>query len=82
MRSDSNTTFSTQHNGTNGLTPRELIKYHIEHPEVPITDKDIENLVLNDFPALSNKREAYQSYNDDNGITLSGDNSSSKLMLF
>lgn len=28
------------------LTPRELIKYHIENPGEPITDEDIQNLVL------------------------------------
>ena len=28
------------------FTPRQLIRYHIEHPEIPITDNDIENLVL------------------------------------
>jgi hypothetical protein len=30
----------------NGLTPRELIHYHIENPDEPINDEDIENLVL------------------------------------
>jgi hypothetical protein len=29
-----------------GLTPRELIHYHIENPDEPIKDEDIENLVL------------------------------------
>ena len=29
-----------------GLTPRELIHYHIENPDEPIEDEDIENLVL------------------------------------
>ena len=28
------------------LTPRELINYHIENPEEPITDEDILNLKL------------------------------------
>lgn len=28
------------------LTPRELIMRHIKHPEIPITDEDIENLNL------------------------------------
>lgn len=28
------------------FTPRELIRYHIENPEVPITDDDIRNLNL------------------------------------
>ena len=28
------------------LSPRELIRYHIENPEVPITDEDIRNLNL------------------------------------
>ena len=30
----------------NSLTPRELINYHIENPEEPITDDDILNLKL------------------------------------
>ena len=29
-----------------GLTPRQLIHYHIENPDEPIQDEDIENLVL------------------------------------
>src|SRR4051812_34293792 len=29
-----------------GLTPRELIHYHIENPDEPIQDEDIENLIL------------------------------------
>jgi hypothetical protein len=29
-----------------GLTPRELIHYHIKNPDEPIEDEDIENLVL------------------------------------
>jgi len=29
-----------------GLTPRELIRYHIDNPDEPIKDEDIENLVL------------------------------------
>ena len=29
-----------------GLTPRELIHYHINNPDEPISDADIENLVL------------------------------------
>jgi len=36
-----------------GLTPRELIHYHINNPHEPISDEDIENLVLttNSVPA-------------------------------
>jgi hypothetical protein len=48
MSRDSHAIFSPQNNSTIRFTPRELIKYHIEHPEIPITDKDIENLVLDD----------------------------------
>ena len=33
-----------------GLTPRELIRYHINNPDEPIRDEDIENLVLNTVP--------------------------------
>lgn len=29
-----------------GLTPRELIHYHIDNPDEPITDEDMENLIL------------------------------------
>lgn len=29
-----------------GLTPRELIHYHMNNPDEPIKDEDIENLVL------------------------------------
>lgn len=32
----------------NYLTPRELIKRHMEHPENPITDEDMNNLKLSD----------------------------------
>lgn len=31
------------------FTPRELIKYHIDHPNEPITDEHINNLVLESF---------------------------------
>jgi hypothetical protein len=30
-----------------GLTPRELIRYHMNNPDEPIRDEDIENLILN-----------------------------------
>ncbi len=29
-----------------GFTPRELIYYHMQHPDKPISDDDIENLIL------------------------------------
>ena len=29
-----------------GLTPRELIYYHMNNPDEPISDEDMENLVL------------------------------------
>ncbi len=40
-----------------GLTPRELIHYHINNPDEPISDEDIENLVLdtNAAPAVEDK---------------------------
>jgi len=42
--------FNNKANGTNrtktGLTPRELIHYHINNPDEPISDEDMENLVL------------------------------------
>ena len=65
MESNSNTLFSPQNNRTSKFTPRELIKYHIEHPEIPITDKDIENLVINNS-ADSSLREEYQVLNKEN----------------
>ena len=33
------------------LTPRQLIKHHMLYPDQPITDQDIENLVL-DIPVI------------------------------
>jgi hypothetical protein len=42
--------FDNKANGNNktktGLTPRELIYYHMNNPDEPISDKDMENLVL------------------------------------
>jgi len=32
-----------------GLTPRELIHYHMNNPDEPINDEDIENLVLHTY---------------------------------
>jgi hypothetical protein len=29
-----------------GLTPRELIYYHMNNPDEPISDEDMENLIL------------------------------------
>jgi hypothetical protein len=81
MRKDSNTIFSSQNNSVSRFTPRELIKYHIEHPEVPITDKDIENLVL-DFPSVSNGYDEYQAYKERNGTNFSNNNNFNKPMLF
>lgn len=37
----------------NPLTPRQLIWYHIENPEEPITDDDIRNLKLDHQEAES-----------------------------
>lgn len=55
MESNRNTTtLSFQERGGKkpSLTPRELINYHIENPEDPITDEDIRNLNLS--PQVSN----------------------------
>lgn len=30
------------------FTPHELVKYHMEHPDEPITNEDMENLDLGD----------------------------------
>lgn len=38
---------SKTNNTKTGLTPRELIHYHMNNPDEPISDEDIENLVLN-----------------------------------
>ena len=80
MSSNSDTIFSSKNNSAGRFTPRELIKYHIEHPEIPITDKDIENLVL-DFSFVSNMRERYQSYKSGNSSNYSN-NDFTKVMLF
>ena len=42
------------------LTPRELIKFHIENPDQPITDEDILNLKL-DYQTMrkTNVRDFY-----------------------
>lgn len=37
---------SKQKTAKTHFTPRELIYYHMEHPDVPISDADMENLVL------------------------------------
>jgi hypothetical protein len=80
MRKDLAIIFSHQNNKASRFTPRELIKYHIEHPEIPITDKDIENLVL-DFSSVSNQSEEYQSFNKNNGNNyLNNNNNFTKLM--
>ncbi len=41
------------------FTPRQLIKYHMEHPEIPITDDDIANLIL-DVPIVRDLRSTHQ----------------------
>ena len=38
------------------FTPHELVQYHMEHPDEPITDADMRNLNLElDNPALVNE---------------------------
>ena len=46
MNSTADTKSHNQNDKTLRFTPRELIKYHMEHPEISITDQDIENLIL------------------------------------
>src|SRR4051812_43042526 len=82
MESNSNTLFSPQNDRTCKFTPRELIKYHIEHPEVPITDKDIENLVI-DLPIASSLNEEYQAVKKGSDTShLNNNNNFNKLMQF
>jgi len=58
MKSNADCAFSTQQKSTISFTPRELIRYHMEHPDIPITDEHIENLIL-DFSELTvNKTQA------------------------
>ena len=73
MSSNSDTIFSSKNNSAGRFTPRELIKYHIEHPEIPITDKDIENLIINNS-ADSSLREEYQVLNKENGTNYINSN--------
>jgi hypothetical protein len=76
MSSDSDTMFPPQNNKAIRFTPRELIKFHIEHPEVPITDKDIENLVLD-----NNWREEHPIFKKSSDTNLLNNNFNN-LMLF
>ncbi len=48
MESNQNAVLTASASGSKKsfLTPRELIKYHIENPEEPITEEDIRNLNL------------------------------------
>jgi hypothetical protein len=80
MSKSSDTMFSSQNNRVSKFTPRELIRYHIEHPEIPITDKDIENLVL-DFPIVSDKGEGYQSFNKNNNNNFSNNNFTEQMLF-
>jgi hypothetical protein len=45
------------------LTPRELIKHHIENPDDPITDEDIQNLNLE--YEISGGITSYNSYREE-----------------
>ena len=80
MRKDLDTIFSYQNSKASRFTPRELIKYHIEHPDVPITDKDIENLIL-DFPVADNQGEEYQSFNQNNSNNYFNNNNNFTKLL-
>ena len=46
MNSTADTKSHNQNDKIIQFTPRQLIKYHMEHPEISITDQDIENLIL------------------------------------
>ena len=48
MQSNQDTTpeLSSEDSKKTSFSPRELIRYHIENPEEPITDDDIRNLNL------------------------------------
>jgi len=69
MKGEATSILSNQHNSTTRFTPRELIKYHMEHPDVPITDEHIENLIL-DFSDLSNEREEKDSLENSSNINF------------
>ncbi len=57
----------SKNDSTCRLTPRQLIKYHMEHPEIPITDADIENLVF-EFPKEPRWRANNKSVKQDNNL--------------
>ena len=75
MENNSNTSFSPQSNTSMRFTPRELIRYHIEHPEVPITDIDIENLILDE-----DWREEYPVFNKSSNTNFLNNNHSFLLL--
>jgi len=60
------------------FTPRQLIKYHMEHPGIPIRDEDIENLIL-DFPDLSTWNNA--GAEDDRSFTFTNKNNAVNTFL-
>jgi hypothetical protein len=80
MESNSNTIFSQKNSRASRFTPRELIKYHIEHPDIPITDKDIENLVI-ELPKASNLNKEYQVLKEENSSDHSNNNDLNRPML-
>jgi len=73
-----------------GLTPRELIHYHIENPDEPIQDEDIENLVLHtpggtpdtNAPADTNTDAADNHMLSDSEIKQAKDNSITTPTMF
>ena len=67
---------SHNQNSTIRFTPRQLIKYHIEHPEIPIRDEDIENLVL-DFPDF----KTWNTIEDDTEFKFINKNNSAATLL-
>lgn len=47
-----------------GLTPRELIHYHMNNPDEPIRDEDMENLVLHQVATPSSPDAAVNTRED------------------
>ena len=78
MNSNADISSFNQNSRDTRFTPRQLIKYHMEHPEIPIRDEDIENLIL-DFPDLRTWNTA--GTEDDRSFNFTNKNNSISTFL-
>lgn len=60
MENDQSNTAKPSGNKKPSLTPRELIKRHMEYPDSPITDDDMNNLKLSDDEGFSSIQPAQE----------------------